>query len=538
MRELHDARRGRLRALRVGVSLVPRRPRVHARARGADRGAAPAPRPQRGAAAASGPRRAGADERGRARAPADARFMRAGRSRSRARGLGRTYPEPAGRRGPGARRARRGRGLHAPRGRAARRDRGAPRGAASRARGAELYVTLEPCTHHGRTPPCVDALLAARALARVVVGAVDPEPARARAGHPAAARGAASRSSVGVEATRRPAIWSRAIRSRVLRGRPLVTLKLAVDARRPHRRARRRRALDHRRRGAPARARELRDVSRRHPGRRGHGARRRSAAHLPHRAAGTNPVRVVVAGRAPRSATAARASSTSRRPADARGRRRPARRRARVAALRRARRRGRRCCPARRGACRSRRVVQALAARGITIVLVEGGGDAWRRTRCAPASSTASSCSSRRRCSAATACRPSGALGIARAADARAPRPDVDVRRVGDGHRRRRVGPRTAPHPLPPPWPRGSVAPMAATDARVGPRRTGSAPADWSCWSTTRPIRREASLVCAAARVTPAAVNFMATHGRGLVCLAPDARAHAPARHPADDRRS
>ena len=50
--------------------------------------------------------------------------------------------------------------------------------AGASARGATMYVTLEPCTHHGTTPPCTDALIAA-GVARVVAGQVEPQPGNA-----------------------------------------------------------------------------------------------------------------------------------------------------------------------------------------------------------------------------------------------------------------------------------------------------------------------------------------------------------------------
>src|SRR5438445_2915742 len=49
------------------------------------------------------------------------------------------------------------------------------RKAGERARGADLYVTLEPCDHYGRTPPCTQAIVAS-GVRRVVIGSIDPNP--------------------------------------------------------------------------------------------------------------------------------------------------------------------------------------------------------------------------------------------------------------------------------------------------------------------------------------------------------------------------
>lgn len=53
--------------------------------------------------------------------------------------------------------------------------------AGPQAEGATVYVTLEPCAHHGKTAPCVDSLIAAK-VARVVIGAIDPDPRTAGKG--------------------------------------------------------------------------------------------------------------------------------------------------------------------------------------------------------------------------------------------------------------------------------------------------------------------------------------------------------------------
>jgi diaminohydroxyphosphoribosylaminopyrimidine deaminase/5-amino-6-(5-phosphoribosylamino)uracil reductase len=95
------------------------------------------------------------------------------------------------------------------------------------ARGATLYVTLEPCCHHGRTPPCTDAIIAA-GIARVVSAIEDPNPQVAGRGH-ALLRASGIAVEIGESAAQ--ARHAHAGQSRRVRdGRPHVTLKLAVSA--------------------------------------------------------------------------------------------------------------------------------------------------------------------------------------------------------------------------------------------------------------------------------------------------------------------
>jgi diaminohydroxyphosphoribosylaminopyrimidine deaminase/5-amino-6-(5-phosphoribosylamino)uracil reductase len=99
--------------------------------------------------------------------------------------------------------------------------------AGTAARGATLYVTLEPCSHHGKTPPCADAIVAA-GVARVVSALEDPNPEVAGRGHARLrAYGIAVDVGCGAEAARRAHAGH--IR-RVVAGRPRVTLKLAISA--------------------------------------------------------------------------------------------------------------------------------------------------------------------------------------------------------------------------------------------------------------------------------------------------------------------
>ncbi|HXL39476.1 MAG TPA: bifunctional diaminohydroxyphosphoribosylaminopyrimidine deaminase/5-amino-6-(5-phosphoribosylamino)uracil reductase RibD, partial [Myxococcales bacterium] len=89
-------------------------------------------------------------------------------------GRGRTHPNPA----VGALVVRKGRVIargHHERAGLPHAEVNALRGAGERARGADVYVSLEPCNHQGRTPPCTEALIAA-GVRRVFFGSRDPNP--------------------------------------------------------------------------------------------------------------------------------------------------------------------------------------------------------------------------------------------------------------------------------------------------------------------------------------------------------------------------
>jgi len=146
------------------------------------------------------------------------------------RGLGNTWPNPA----VGAVIVREERGAPVIVGRGWTQSGGRPhaevealRRAGGAARGATMYVTLEPCSHHGKSPPCADAIIAA-GVARVVSALEDPNPEVAGQGH-ARLRAAGIAVEVGLGSQEARRAHAGHIR-RVVDGRPHVTLKLALSA--------------------------------------------------------------------------------------------------------------------------------------------------------------------------------------------------------------------------------------------------------------------------------------------------------------------
>lgn len=93
------------------------------------------------------------------------------------------------------------------------------------ARGATAYISLEPCAHHAKTPPCASALIRA-GVVRVVTALTDPDPRVAGSGH-AMLRAAGIEVVEGVEARAAHAA-NAGFLSRIMTGRPWVTLKLAL----------------------------------------------------------------------------------------------------------------------------------------------------------------------------------------------------------------------------------------------------------------------------------------------------------------------
>ncbi len=155
----------------------------------------------------------------------DERFMRLALTLGR-RGLGRTWPNPA----VGAVIVKDGvivgRGWTQPGGRP-HAETEALRRAKRAAQGATLYVTLEPCSHDGKTPPCADAIIKA-GIARVVSALEDPNPEVAGQGHARLrAKGIAVDVGLCAEAARRAHAGHIA---KVTQGRPHVLVKLAVSS--------------------------------------------------------------------------------------------------------------------------------------------------------------------------------------------------------------------------------------------------------------------------------------------------------------------
>ena len=156
---------------------------------------------------------------------ADRRFMQLALALGR-RGLGRTWPNPA----VGAVIVKDGvivgRGWTQSGGRPHAEPMALAR-AGDLARDATLYVTLEPCSHQGKTPPCADAIVAA-GIARVVSAMEDPNPEVKGQGH-ARLRAAGIDVAVGLGADEAKRDHAGHV-LRIVHGRPFVTLKLALSA--------------------------------------------------------------------------------------------------------------------------------------------------------------------------------------------------------------------------------------------------------------------------------------------------------------------
>ena len=156
---------------------------------------------------------------------ADARFMALALALGR-RGLGNTWPNPA----VGAVIVKDGvivgRGWTQPGGRP-HAEVEALRQAKKAARGATLYVTLEPCSHEGKSPPCADAVIKA-GVKRVVSALEDPNPEVAGQGH-ARLKEMGIAVDIGLEADAARRAHAGHI-ARLTLGRPHVTLKLAISA--------------------------------------------------------------------------------------------------------------------------------------------------------------------------------------------------------------------------------------------------------------------------------------------------------------------
>lgn len=166
-----------------------------------------------------------------AQAAIDARWMTAALALAR-RGLGETWPNPSvgcvlvDREGRLVARGRTQAGGRPHAEAAAIAAALAQPGGAARLCGATAYVTLEPCSHHGRTPPCAEALVAAD-VARVVVALEDPDPRVAGRGLARlAAAGIAVQAGLRAEAA---AEVLGGYLSRQAAGRPRLTLKLAAS---------------------------------------------------------------------------------------------------------------------------------------------------------------------------------------------------------------------------------------------------------------------------------------------------------------------